>query len=194
MTEYFKHETAIVDDGATIGQGTRVWHWVHISSGAKIGRNCSFGQNVYVANNVTIGDDVKIQNNVSVFDNVVLEDGVFCGPSMVFTNVINPRALLEKKDEYRNTVVKKGASLGANCTIICGCEIGEFAFVGAGSVVTKNVLPYALVVGAPAHQIGWRSEAGEALDLPLSGEAEAICPATEEKYVLRGSVLARVDL
>ena len=172
---YTKHDTAIVDAGATIGAGTRIWHWVHVSGGAKIGERCSLGQNVYVGNRVEIGNNVKIQNNVSVFDNVTLEDDVFCGPSMVFTNVYNPRSAVTRKDEYRDTVVRRGATLGANCTIVCGVTIGEYAFVGAGAVVNKDVKPYALMVGVPAKQIGWMSEFGEQLKLPLSGSGEARC-------------------
>jgi len=188
---YTVHPTAIVDDGAQIGDGTRVWHWTHVSGGAKIGQRVSLGQNVFVANKVTIGDDCKIQNNVSLYDNVILEDGVFCGPSMVFTNVYNPRSLVTRKHEYRDTLVKKGTTLGANCTIICGITIGEYAFVGAGAVINKDVKPYALMVGVPARQIGWMSQYGEQLDLPLTGDAETICPYTGMRYVLRdGAVFA----
>ena len=151
---YTIHPSAIVDEGAQIGDGSRVWHFTHVCAGAKIGRNVSLGQNVFVGNEVFIGDNCKIQNNVSVYDNVTLEEGVFCGPSMVFTNVYNPRSLIERKSEYRNTLVKKGVSLGANCTIVCGVTIGEFAFVGAGAVINKDVKPYALMVGVPAKQIG----------------------------------------
>ncbi len=172
---YTKHDTAIVDAGATIGAGTRIWHWVHVSGGAKIGERCSLGQNVYVGNRVVIGNNVKIQNNVSVYDNVTLEDDVFCGPSMVFTNVYNPRSAVTRKDEYRDTVVKRGVTLGANCTIVCGITIGEFAFIGAGAVVNKDVKPYALMVGVPTKQIGWMSEFGEQLNLPLIGNGEARC-------------------
>lgn len=157
------HGTAIIDEGAMIGAGTRVWHWVHICSGAKIGANCVFGQNVFVGNDVQIGDNVRVQNNVSIYDAVTLEDNVFCGPSMVFTNVINPRSLVSRKTEYRRTIVRHGATIGANATVICGNEIGAFAFVGAGSVVTHPVQPYALVVGSPARQIGWMCECGERL-------------------------------
>ncbi|MBF4295929.1 N-acetyltransferase, partial [Vibrio anguillarum] len=174
--KYFKHETAIIDDGAQIGDGSRVWHWTHVCAGAHIGQGVSLGQNVFVGNKVTIGDHCKIQNNVSVYDNVHLEEGVFCGPSMVFTNVYNPRSLIERKDQYRDTLVKKGATLGANCTIVCGVTIGEFAFIGAGAVVNKDVPAYAMMVGVPAKQKGWMSEFGEQLDLPLSGDAEVICP------------------
>ena len=188
---YTKHETAIVDTGATIGANTRIWHWVHVSSGATIGEKCSLGQNVYVGNRVVIGNNVKIQNNVSVYDNVTLEDDVFCGPSMVFTNVYNPRSAVTRKDEYRDTVVKRGATLGANCTIICGVTIGEYAFIGAGAVVNKNVKPYALMVGVPAKQIGWMSEFGEQLKLPLSGSGETRCDKTNSVYMLINSTVQR---
>jgi UDP-2-acetamido-3-amino-2,3-dideoxy-glucuronate N-acetyltransferase len=183
------HPSAIVDDGAQIGEGSRVWHFVHVCGGAKIGKGVSLGQNVFVGNKVVIGDHCKIQNNVSVYDNVTLEEGVFCGPSMVFTNVYNPRSLIERKSEYRNTLVKKGATLGANCTIVCGTTIGEFAFVGAGAVVNKDVKPYALMVGVPARQIGWMSEYGEQIPLPLHGEVQYICPHTGQKYELNGDSL-----
>ncbi len=179
------HPTAIVDEGAQIGDGSRIWHWVHISSGAKIGRDCSFGQNVFVGNRVLIGNNCKIQNNVSVYDNVTLEDDVFCGPSMVFTNVYNPRSAVSRKDEYRNTVVKRGVTLGANSTVVCGTTLGEYAFVAAGAVINRNVKPYALMAGVPAKQIGWMSQFGERLALPLEGNAETICPDTGLKYVLR---------
>lgn len=185
------HETAIVDEGATIGSETRIWHWVHVCSGAKIGSGCSLGQNVYVGNKVVIGNNVKIQNNVSVYDNVTLEDGVFCGPSMVFTNVYNPRSEISRKDQYLDTVVKMGATLGANCTIICGITIGKFSFIGAGAVVNSDVPDYALVVGVPARQIGWMSEFGEQLDLPLSGIGEAVCPHTKSVYRLDGVTVTK---
>lgn len=188
---YFKHDSAIVDDGAVIGDGSRVWHFVHVCPGARIGAGVSLGQNVFVGNRVVIGDRCKIQNNVSVYDNVTLEEGVFCGPSMVFTNVYNPRALIERKDQYRDTLVRRGATLGANCTIVCGVTVGAFAFVGAGAVVHKDVKAYALVVGVPARQIGWMSEYGEQLDLPLSGDAEATCPQTGTRYLLRDGQLSR---
>ncbi|MGB3290141.1 MAG: acyltransferase [Burkholderiaceae bacterium] len=190
---YTKHNTAIVDDGAQIGEGSRVWHFVHICAGAKIGKGVSLGQNVFVGNKVVIGDHCKIQNNVSVYDNVILEAGVFCGPSVVFTNVYNPRSFIERKNEYRNTLVKKGATLGANCTIVCGVTIGEFAFVGAGAVVNKDVPEYALVVGVPGRQIGWMSEHGEQLDLPLTGEGEAICAATGAAYKLHNGAVQKRD-
>lgn len=181
------HPTAIVDEGANIGAGTRVWHWVHVCSGAQIGNDCSLGQNVFIGNKVTIGNNVKIQNNVSVYDNVTLEDDVFCGPSMVFTNVYNPRSAVPRKNEYRDTLVKQGTTLGANCTIVCGVTIGEYSFVAAGAVVNRNVAPYALVAGVPARQIGWVSRHGARLQLPLSGEAEATCPDTGERYKLVGT-------
>jgi len=185
------HETAIVDDGATIGDGTKIWHFVHICSGAVVGKECFLGQNVFVGNKVVIGSNVKIQNNVSVYDNVSIEDNVFCGPSMVFTNVYNPRSAIERKLEYRDTLVKTGASLGANCTIVCGNTIGAYAFVGAGSLVNKNVPDYALVVGVPARQIGWMSEYGEQLDLPLNGEGQDVCQKTGDIYTLRFGVVEK---
>lgn len=182
---YTVHPSAIVDEGAQLGEGSRVWHFAHVCGGARIGKNVSLGQNVFVANRVSIGDGCKIQNNVSVYDDVTLEDGVFCGPSMVFTNVYNPRALIERKSEYRKTLVKKGASLGANCTLVCGVTVGDYAMVGAGAVVNKDVAPYALVVGVPARQVGWVSQYGEQLDLPLTGDGEATCPHTGQRYALR---------
>lgn len=185
------HPSAIVDDGAQIGDGSRVWHFVHVCGGARIGKNVSMGQNVFIGNKVTIGDNCKIQNNVSVYDNVHLEEGVFCGPSMVFTNVYNPRSLIERKDEYRDTLVKKGATLGANCTVVCGVTIGEHAFVGAGAVVNKDVPAYALMVGVPAKQIGWMSEFGEQLDLPVTGESETTCEHTGAVYKLKGNEVTK---
>jgi UDP-2-acetamido-3-amino-2,3-dideoxy-glucuronate N-acetyltransferase len=187
------HPTALVDAGAEIGDGSRVWHWVHISAGAKIGRDCSFGQNVFVGNRVAIGNNCKIQNNVSVYDNVILEDDVFCGPSMVFTNVYNPRSAVSRKDEYRTTVVKRGVTMGANCTVVCGTTLGEYAFVAAGAVVNRDVKPYALMAGVPARQIGWMSQHGERLALPLSGDAETVCQHTGLKYVLRDGLCSAVD-
>jgi len=178
------HPTAIVDDGAQIGEGTRVWHWVHFSSGARIGKGCSLGQNVFVGNKVVIGNNVKIQNNVSGYDNVTLEDDVFCGPSMVFTNVYNPRSAVNRKDEYRDTLVQRGATIGANSTIVCGTTIGAHAFIAAGAVVNRDVKPFALMAGVPARQIGWISEHGERLHLPLRGNGEARCPATGDIYRL----------
>lgn len=190
---YQTHPSAIVDEGAEIGDGCRIWHFVHVCGGARIGKSVSLGQNVFVGNRVVIGDCCKIQNNVSVYDNVTLEEGVFCGPSMVFTNVYNPRSLIERKSEYRNTLVKKGATLGANCTIVCGVTIGSFAFVGAGAVVQRDVADFALMVGVPARQIGWMSAYGERLSLPLSGEAETTCPHTGDRYVLSGNCVTRVE-
>ncbi len=188
------HHSAIVDDGATIGEGSRVWHFVHVCGGARIGKGVSLGQNVFVGNKVVIGDHCKIQNNVSVYDNVTLEEGVFCGPSMVFTNVYNPRSLIERKSEYRKTLVKKGATLGANCTIVCGTTVGEYAFVGAGAVVNKDVKPYALMVGVPSRQVGWMSEYGEQIPLPLQGEGQYICPNTAQTFCLMGDVLSPVAI
>lgn len=182
------HPTAIVDDGATIGEGSRIWHWVHVCGGARIGRGCSLGQNVFVANDVVLGDNCKIQNNVSIYDAVTLEDDVFCGPSMVFTNVYNPRSAVLRKDEYRKTTVRKGATLGANCTIVCGVEIGEYAFVAAGAVINRDVKSYALMAGVPARQIGWMSRHGERLNLPLEGDGSACCPATGDEYILRNGI------
>lgn len=185
------HETAIVDQGAEIGAGSRVWHWAHVCGGARIGDGCSLGQNVFVGNRVVIGNNVKVQNNVSVYDNVTLEDDVFCGPSMVFTNVYNPRSAVPRKDEYRDTLVRRGATLGANCTIVCGNTVGAYAFIGAGSVVNRDVPDYALMVGVPAKQIGWMSEFGERLDLPLNGQAQATCPHTGDVYRLKGDRVSR---
>lgn len=192
MTNTTIHPTAIIDDGAEIGEGSRIWHWVHVCGGAKIGKGVSLGQNVFVGNKVVIGDRCKVQNNVSVYDDVTLEEGVFCGPSMVFTNVYNPRSLIERKSEYRNTLVKRGATLGANSTVVCGITIGEFAFIGAGAVVNKNAKPYALMVGVPAKQIGWMSEYGEQIPLPLEGDGEYTCPHSNQKYKLTGTQLERV--
>lgn len=189
MTTVSIHPSAIVDEGAQIGPGSRVWHFVHVCAGARIGAGVSLGQNVFVGNKVVIGDRCKIQNNVSVYDNVTLEEGVFCGPSMVFTNVYNPRSLIERKSEYRDTLVKKGATLGANCTVVCGTTIGEYAFVGAGAVVNRDVPAFALMLGVPARQVGWMSRFGERLPLPLRGEGQATCPHTGERYRLRGAEL-----
>ncbi|MBE7366271.1 acyltransferase [Ramlibacter pallidus] len=185
---YSVHPSAIVDEGAQIGDGSRVWHFVHVCGGARIGERCSLGQNVFVGNDVRIGNNVKIQNNVSVYDAVTLEDDVFCGPSMVFTNVYNPRSAVTRKDEYRRTLVKKGATLGANSTIVCGTTIGEYAFVGAGAVVNRDVPAFALMLGVPARQAGWMSRFGERLDLPLQGDGEATCAHTGERYRLRAGV------
>ena len=186
---FFVHETAVVDEGAHIGEGTKVWHFTHVSSGARIGVEVSIGQNVFVANRVIVGDRCKIQNNVSLYDDVTLEQDVFCGPSMVFTNVINPRAFIERKSEYLPTLVRRGATLGANCTIVCGVEIGTYAFVAAGAVITKDVKPFALMAGVPARQIGWTSRFGNRLDLPNEGFETARCVETGDKYSLNGSSL-----
>lgn len=191
--KYTVHETAIIDEGATIGEESRIWHWVHVCGGAKIGKKVSLGQNVFVGNNVTIGDGCKIQNNVSVYDNVTLEEGVFCGPSMVFTNVYNPRALIEKKNEYRNTLVKKGATLGANCTIVCGVTIGEYAFVGAGAVITKDIKPFALVAGVPAKQIGWVTKHGERIPEKNTGENKYKCEISGEIYHFLDNKLLKIE-
>lgn len=193
MNDISIHESAIVDAGAQIGQGSRIWHFVHVCSGASIGKQCSLGQNVFVGNKVVIGDNCKIQNNVSVYDNVTLQDNVFCGPSMVFTNVYNPRSAIERKAEYRDTLVKEGATLGANCTIVCGVTIGRYAFVGAGAVIQRDVPDYALMVGVPARQIGWMSEFGERLDLPLSGDAQTVCSHQQVAYRLSGGQLSKVN-
>ena len=190
---YSAHPTAVVGAGADIGDGTRIWHWVHVSGGAKIGAGCSLGQGVFVGNRAVIGSNCKIQNNVSIYDGVTLEDDVFCGPSVVFTNVHNPRSHVSRKHEYRDTLVKRAATLGANCTIVCGVMIGESAFIGAGAVVTRNVKAYALVVGVPGRQIGWMSRHGERLDLPLIGMGQATCPATGVSYWLRDGIVSAAE-
>lgn len=191
------HDSAIIDHGAQVGAGTKVWHFSHVCAGARIGSDCSLGQNVYVGNDVVIGNGVKIQNNVSVYDAVTLEDDVFCGPSAVFTNVYNPRAAVSRKAEYRRTLVRRGATLGANCTIVCGVTVGEHAFIGAGAVVQRDVPAFALMVGVPAQRIGWMSRHGERLELParsIGGNAiDATCPATGERYRLVGEVVTRVE-
>ena len=191
---YFQHETAIVDAGAEIGAGSKVWHWVHICGGARIGENCVFGQNVFVGNRVTIAANCKIQNNVSIYDNVHLEQDVFCGPSMVFTNVINPRSEFVRKDEYLDTRVKRGSTIGANATIVCGVTLGEYSFIAAGAVITKDVKPFSLMAGVPAKQIGWMSRFGERLELPLTAavgkNAEAVCARTGDVYRLEGNVIS----
>ena len=181
-TDYFVHETAIIDQGAQIGNNSKIWHFTHVMGSAHIGQNCNIGQNVYIDKNVTIGNGVKIQNNVSVYANVTIEDDCFLGPSMVFTNVMNPRAFVERKTEFKNTLVKKGCSIGANATIVCGTTLGEYSFIGAGTVVTKDVPNFAMFVGVPAKQIGWMSKHGE--KLIFNNEGIAICPATQEKYKL----------
>jgi UDP-2-acetamido-3-amino-2,3-dideoxy-glucuronate N-acetyltransferase len=189
---YTVHPSAIIDDGAQIGEGSRVWHFVHVCGGARIGKGVSLGQNVFVGNKVVIGDRCKIQNNVSIYDNVTLEEGVFCGPSMVFTNVYNPRSLIERKAEYKDTLIKKGATLGANCTVVCGVTVGEYAFVGAGAVINKDVKPYALMVGVPAKQIGWMSQYGEQIPLPVAGQGQYSCPHTGQNYQLSNDQLLEV--
>lgn len=186
------HHTAIIDNGAKIGKNCKIWHWTHISSTAVIGDSCTFGQNVYVGNNVKIGKNVKIQNNVSVYENVFLDDDVFCGPSMVFTNVYNPRSNISRKNEFRNTIVKSGVTFGANCTIVCGVEIGEYAFIGAGALINKNVKPFALMVGVPGKQIGWMSEYGERVELPLQGNGYWECKKTNSIYFLKNNYLTKV--
>lgn len=182
------HPSAIVDEGAAIGAGTRIWHFSHVCGGARIGAGCSLGQNVFIGNDVVIGDNVKVQNNVSVYDAVRIEDDVFCGPSMVFTNVYNPRSAITRKDQYRITLIRRGATLGANATIVCGTTVGKYAFVAAGAVVNRDVPDFALVAGVPARQIGWISRYGERLDLPLEGNGEATCPHTDEHYILNDGV------
>lgn len=186
------HSSAIVDKGAQIGEGSRVWHFSHVCGGAKIGQRVSLGQNVFVGNKVVIGDRCKVQNNVSLYDNVTLEEGVFCGPSVVFTNVFNPRALIERKAEYKDTLVKKGATLGANCTIVCGVTVGQYAFIGAGALINRNVKPYALMVGVPAKQIGWMSQYGEQIPLPVTGYGQYTCPHTGQVYCLANGELRKV--
>jgi UDP-2-acetamido-3-amino-2,3-dideoxy-glucuronate N-acetyltransferase len=192
--DVFIHNSSYVDENVEVGQGTKIWHFTNILKNCTIGNNCSLGQNVVVGPNVSIGNKVKIQNNVSVYEGVILEDEVFCGPSCVFTNVNNPRANIVRKNEYRKTLVKKGATLGANSTIICGVTIGTYAFVGAGAVVSKDVLDYALMVGVPAKQIGWMSEYGQRLNLPLIGNAEDICEYNNQKYMLKNGLVSVVDL
>ena len=187
------HSSAIVDEGATLGETTRVWHFVHVCGGARIGSACSLGQNVFVGNDVVIGNNVRIQNNVSVYDAVTLEDDVFCGPSMVFTNVYNPRSAITRKDQYRKTLVRRGATLGANSTIVCGTTVGEYAFVAAGAVVNRDVPAFALMAGVPARQIGWMSRFGERLDVPLRGEGKAACPATGDRYELKNGTCKLVQ-
>jgi len=180
---YFAHETAVIDANCEIGVGTKIWHFSHIMSGCKMGENCNIGQNVVISPQVILGKNVKVQNNVSIYTGVICEDDVFLGPSMVFTNVINPRSAINRKNEYANTIVKHGASIGANATIVCGHDIGRFAFIGAGAVVTKNVLDYALVIGNPAKQTGWMSEYGHKLSFDKNGLAT--CPESQEKYQLK---------
>ena len=190
---YQVHDSAIVDEGAQIGQGSAIWHFTHVCAGATLGENVSLGQNVFVANDVQIGNNCKVQNNVSIYDAVVLEDDVFCGPSMVFTNVYNPRSFIARKNEYLPTRVCKGATLGANCTIVCGVTIGRYALIGAGTVVKKTVPDFALVVGVPGRQIGWISKFGESLELPLTGNAETVCKNTGDVYRLADGVCTLLE-
>lgn len=189
--EYFAHETAVIDDGCKIGKGTRIWHFSHIMTGCEIGENCNIGQNVVVSPEVRLGKNVKVQNNVSIYTGVICEDDVFLGPSMVFTNIVNPRSAVIRKDSYVTTIVEKGASIGANATIVCGHNIGRYAFIGAGAVVTKEVRPYALVVGNPARQVGWMSEFGHRLE--FGSEGLAVCPESGEKYRLAGDNVTKVN-
>jgi UDP-2-acetamido-3-amino-2,3-dideoxy-glucuronate N-acetyltransferase len=191
VKEYFAHETAVVDEGCEIGKGTKIWHFSHIMTGAKIGENCNLGQNVLVSSDVILGKNVKVQNNVSIYTGVICEDDVFLGPSMVFTNIMNPRSGVIRHDQYIRTVVRKGATIGANATILCGSEIGEYGFIGAGSVVTKNVRPYSLVVGNPARHVGWMSEYGHRLFFDDQGIA--VCPESKEKYKLSDGQVIKID-
>lgn len=189
--EYFAHETAFIDEGCEIGKGTKIWHFSHVMTGCKLGQNCNIGQNVVVSPGVVLGKNVKVQNNVSIYSGVICEDDVFLGPSMVFTNVTNPRSAVNRRGQYTKTLVKKGASIGANATIVCGHDIGEFAFIGAGAVVVKEVPPYALVVGNPARQTGWMSEYGHRLDFDEKGLAE--CPESHEKYQLKNGQVKKIS-
>lgn len=189
---YFAHDSAVIDPGAEIGEGSKIWHFTHVCGGARIGCDVVLGQNVFVAGGAVVGDRCKVQNNVSIYDGVVLEEEVFCGPSMVFTNVVNPRAGIEKKDEFKPTRVGRGASFGANCTIVCGASIGRHAFIAAGAVVTGDVPDFALMIGVPARHAGWMSEHGERLDLALSGSGEARCPVTGALYCLQHGKCSRV--
>jgi len=191
MTHYFAHDTAIIDEGCYIDNGTKIWHFSHIMPNCKIGKNCNIGQNVVVSSDVVLGENVKVQNNVSIYTGVICEDDVFLGPSMVFTNVINPRSAIKRRDKFQKTIVKKGASIGANATIVCGNNIGEYAFVGAGAVVTKEVLPYALVVGNPSKQIGWISEFGHRLEFDKNGIA--VCVESQEKYKLENNNVIKIS-
>ena len=191
---YSAHTTSIIDEGAIIGDNTKIWHWTHISAEAKIGSDCSIGQNVFIANKVVIGNNCKIQNNVSIYDNIYLDDDVFCGPSMVFTNVYNPRSHVSRKSEYRNTVVKRGVTFGANSTIVCGVVIEEYAFIAAGAVVNKNVKAFALMAGVPAKQIGWMSAYGEKLELPLNGNVIALCKGDGTEYELINNIVIKKTL
>ncbi|HPF94598.1 MAG TPA: acyltransferase [Tenuifilaceae bacterium] len=189
--DYFAHETAVIDNGCSIGEGTKIWHFSHIMTGCKIGEKCNIGQNVVVSPDVTLGNNVKVQNNVSIYTGVICDDDVFLGPSMVFTNVINPRSAVNRKSEYLKTHVKKGATIGANSTIVCGITLGEFCFIGAGAVVIRDVKPYALVVGNPAKHIGWMSEYGHRLHFDENGIA--VCPEGKQKYLLKNELVTKLD-
>jgi UDP-2-acetamido-3-amino-2,3-dideoxy-glucuronate N-acetyltransferase len=191
MKDYFAHETAVIDEGVEIGDGTRIWHFSHIMTGCKIGENCNLGQNVVVSPDVVLGNNIKVQNNVSIYTGVICEDDVFLGPSMVFTNVINPRSAVVRRDKYIKTVVEKGATIGANATIVCGNKIGKFAFIGAGAVVTSEVLSYALVVGNPSRQVGWMSEYGHRLK--FNSEGLAICPESGDEYRLNDNRVTKTE-
>ena len=188
--EYFAHETAVIDEGVNIGKGTKIWHFSHIMTGSVIGKNCNIGQNVVISPGVKLGNNVKVQNNVSVYTGVICEDDVFLGPSMVFTNVVNPRSAVNRRDKYEETLVEKGATIGANATIVCGHKIGRFAFIGAGAVVTKDVKPYSLVVGNPARHTGWMSEYGHKLNFDAGGFA--VCPESGEKYSLKDGIVNKI--
>lgn len=188
--EYFAHETAVIDEGCEIGKGTKIWHFSHLMSNCKLGENCNLGQNVVISPEVVLGNNVKVQNNVSIYSGVICEDDVFLGPSMVFTNVVNPRSAVNRRGQYVKTLVRKGATIGANATIVCGHEIGQFAFIGAGSVITKEVKPYALMVGNPARQIGWMSEYGHRLEFDSNGKA--VCPESKEQYELNNGVVKKI--
>jgi UDP-2-acetamido-3-amino-2,3-dideoxy-glucuronate N-acetyltransferase len=191
MKDYFAHETAVIDEDVEIGEGTRIWHFSHIMTGCRIGKGCNLGQNVVVSPGVILGNNVKVQNNVSIYTGVICEDDVFLGPSMVFTNVINPRSAIVRRDEYVNTLVEKGATIGANATIVCGNLIGKFSFIGAGAVVTREVPPYALVVGNPSRQVGWMSEFGHRLHFNAQGEAS--CPESGDKYRIEGERITKIQ-
>ena len=188
--EYFAHESAIIDPGCTIGKGTKIWHFTHVMQGCRIGEGCNLGQNVVISPEVILGKNVKVQNNVSIYTGVICEDDVFLGPSMVFTNIINPRSNIIRKDQYARTLVRRGATIGANATIVCGHEIGEYAFIGAGAVVTKEVLPYALYIGNPGRQVGWMSEYGHRLHFDVEGIA--VCPESHEKYILKDNKVTKL--
>ena len=190
MGKYFAHKSAFIDKGSEIGEGTKIWHFSHIMEASKIGKNCNIGQNVVISPGVIIGNNVKVQNNVSIYTGVICEDDVFLGPSMVFTNILNPRSAVVRRDQYIKTVVKKGVTIGANATIICGRELGQYCLIGAGAVVTKDILPYALIVGNPSKQIGWVSEFGHRLN--FNDKGRAMCPESEENYILKNKIVSKV--